>query len=223
MTDVAIFDFDKTITSFDTCSGFLKFVCAKRPLRKFFATIFFLPLVVIFSVAPYSMGVSRGVALFFWVTTFGINKHSFESLLNDFLDLSFSGPEPKVYQNALAKIEEHQALGHEIIVISGTPKWMVTKVLERVNVSGVRIMGSNVERFLGGYLFKEHCYADRKVKIISREFGEINGESWCYTDSRLDVPILAICDNKYLVNPSPRTLRKCKNVFEDQISILEWV
>ena len=221
MIKFAIFDFDKTIVSKDTGAEFVKFLLALSTIRTISGKLL-LPLVYILCVSPYSKLVSIGLSIYCWLATVGLTGKDFKQLEQTFLLNVFSSGNVKVYQDAIDKMKEHQSLGHKVIVISGSPKSLIEGIFRQINIDNIKIIASQGQRFLGGFVPKEHCYMEKKAMILRRELGDISGESWCYTDSRLDIPILALCKNKFLVNPSKKSLKECVNAFGKQISIVNW-
>lgn len=112
--------------------------------------------------------------------------------------------DPIVYDEAVALIEEHQQAGHDVIIISAGGYEIVKPIGDLLGVDHVVATQLEVAdgRFTGQLEF--YAYADNKAAAM-RELASRHGydlhESFAYTDSITDAPMLEAVGHPYAVNP----------------------
>lgn len=122
--------------------------------------------------------------------------------------------EPIVYDEALDLIAEHRAAGRPVYLVSASPMEIVDPLAEHLGVDGaiatVAEVGSD-GRYTGKVL--RYCYGAEKVDAM-RELAATEGidlgESWAYSDSATDVPMLAAVGHPVAVNPDRELLREAR-------------
>ncbi|WP_312880178.1 HAD family hydrolase [Actinokineospora xionganensis] len=126
-----------------------------------------------------------------------------EETLHDIVD-------PLVYAEAAELVAEHQANGHEVVVISASGEEIVAPIAEMIGAThsvGTRMVSAE-GRYTGEIDF--YCYGDNKAAAI-RELAERHGydlaASHAYSDSSTDIPMLEAVGHPSAVNPD-RGLRK---------------
>jgi HAD superfamily hydrolase (TIGR01490 family) len=118
--------------------------------------------------------------------------------------------DPYIYQEALDLMALHRALGRRVYVVSSSPEEIVGPLAERLGADGV--VATRAEIVDGKYTGKLefYCYGDGKPEAI-RELAEKDGidltESYAYSDSATDLPMLEAVGHPVAVNPD-RDLRK---------------
>lgn len=115
---------------------------------------------------------------------------------------------PNVYRATYDRLMAHRAQGHQVWLISATP-WLIAEVFARrlgaaggvgtrMQVSGGRILGK-----LEGNL----VHGPGKVTIL-HEVSSQNGidlqQSWAYSDSANDIPLLSAVGHPVAVNPDSK-------------------
>ncbi|WP_407691268.1 HAD-IB family hydrolase [Saccharopolyspora mangrovi] len=126
-----------------------------------------------------------------------------EETLHDIVD-------PLVYKEATQLIADHQDQGHEIVVLSASGQEVVApiaKLLGADHWSGTRMVVSE-DRYTGEVDF--YCSAENKA-VAARELADKYdydlSESYAYSDSVTDMPLLEAVGHPTVVNPD-RGLRK---------------
>lgn len=193
--DVAIFDFDGTLTRTDTIKflvfSLLVFKPYKAPeliqliyryLRKKLS-IQELKVQVIGTLIKQSSlkGVNKSLCIYQW-------------LVNKFL-------RKDIWQRLYYHIER----GDLVIIASASPDFAVTSVLKRWAISQVFIIGTEYVINNGKYteeLNSEVCFGEEKAKRIKAFLSENNLRSvkWAYSDDYSDAPILKMASNVIWVN-----------------------
>lgn len=114
---------------------------------------------------------------------------------------------PLIYPEAVRLIEEHKAAGHEVWLVSSASDDIVRSVGELLGVTNVIATRMVVDqgRYTGDIEF--YAYADQKADAI-RELAARHGyqlaDSYAYSDSITDQPMLAAVGRPYAVNPDRR-------------------
>jgi len=221
MNPIALFDFDKTIINKDTGLSFILYALKKNLLRYFFALLI-TPILLLFFLSNKTRFI--GNSIYLWIATAGLSISGVRELRTNFINHYVNSPEVIIYKDALIKIEEHFEQGHQVLIISGASTWIVEGIIKTIDVPKLQILGSDEQRFFGGMVSRFHCFEQNKVKILDQllninDYSQIFG----YSDSSADIPLLSICHNKYVVNPTQRSLIKFKKAFKTDVKVLNWV
>jgi HAD superfamily hydrolase (TIGR01490 family) len=118
--------------------------------------------------------------------------------------------DPYIYQEALDLMALHRALGRRVYVVSSSPEEIVRPLADRLGAHGV--LATRAEIVDGKYTgqLEFYCYGPEKGDAL-RELAETEdidlSQSYAYSDSATDVPMLEAVGNPVAVNPD-RELRK---------------
>lgn len=218
MNNLAVFDFDKTIFSKDTYEEFLLFLI-KRSLLRSAVTVACLPVLL----AGFYMKSSRLLAINALGTIAFIGqRNSLLHLRRDFFVHLHEDKKAKYFPQAVEAISAHRKLGHEILIISGCPNWLLKSAIRNGGLGKVFYIGSRQSARLGLPQTSEYCYTENKVKLAN-EAGFSNYK-WIagYGDSVSDIPFLAHCEKRYLVNPKRRELKLFMHALGPACEVTRW-
>ncbi|MBI2337368.1 MAG: HAD family hydrolase [Deltaproteobacteria bacterium] len=115
---------------------------------------------------------------------------------------------------AFEKIVWHKAQGHPTILLSNSSQYVCQPVAEYLKMD--QVLCSKVEVKAGrvtGYLKKPLCYKEGKVLYAQQLAEQLHfnlKESYFYTDSISDLPMLEAVKNPIAVNPDPLLKRLAK-------------
>lgn len=134
--------------------------------------------------------------------TRGWDKQKIESLvretLTDIID-------PVIYDEALELITEHRAAGRRVYIVSSSGEELVRPLAEHLGVP--HFIATRAKVGLDGKYTGEldfYCYGENKA-IAMREHAERYGidlaESYAYSDSVTDAPMLEAVGHPHAVNP----------------------
>ncbi len=195
MTDVvAAFDFDGTIATRDSLSGFITGTAGWTGLARSLART-----------SPRIAGVALG-------------RLSRDDAKDHFLTAALAGrPAAEIeaagrryghailragrfHDAVLARLDEHRADGHELVIISASPDIYLRPVAERLGAALVASrFASDDEGRLTGRLEGGNCRGARKVARLEEWLGGRSVVLHAYGDSPGDRELLARADHGYLV------------------------
>lgn len=197
---IALFDLDGTLLAWDCQLLFRHFVVRREPWR-----VVFLPLFLVFTPLAPMLGAGRMKRVFLSFLR-GIEPAKLDRYARDFAVAVM----PAIYQELRAKLEQQRAAGHFLILASASPEFYVKEIGRELGFD--LVLGTVVEP---GRLFPEltnhkgAAKVDRLREVLPGVCFE-NGKlvnAHGYTDSRADLPMLALCDTVTVVNPSAELLQ----------------
>lgn len=193
---IALYDLDGTLIAWDCQLLFRHHVVTREPWRGLLLPVFL-------ALAPFAgiigtQGMKRVFLSYLWK----IRPDSLEEHSRSFADTVM----PMIYQELRTTIEEHRSKGHLLILASASPECYVGEIGRALGFDIA--LGTPVEF---GPLFPELSNHKGAEKV--RRLRELLPESYFndnilansrgYTDSRADLPMLGICADATVVNPSP--------------------
>jgi HAD superfamily hydrolase (TIGR01490 family) len=118
--------------------------------------------------------------------------------------------DPLVYDEAVSLIEEHKLAGREVVIVSTSGTEVVEPIGEMLGADHVIATRMKVED--GAYTgeIEYYVYAEEKaaaIRALAEERGYDLAESYGYSDSVTDVPMLEAVGYAHAVNPD-RELRR---------------
>lgn len=134
---------------------------------------------------------------------------------------------PVVYSQGQALVKEYQNQGHELLIISATPYFVVEAIAEQLGIDNVLAIDL-VEEIVAG----QSMYNGSILGIPTFREGKVTRlRSWLtiqakslqdsafYSDSSNDIPLLELVDQAVVVNPDERLLLKAQ---QHQWKVLRW-
>ena len=118
--------------------------------------------------------------------------------------------DPLVYDEAVSLIEEHKLAGRDVVIVSTSGSEVVEPIGEMLGADHVIATRMKVED--GAYTgeIEYYAYAEEKanaIRALADQLGYDLSESYGYSDSVTDVPMLEAVGYAHAVNPD-RELRK---------------
>lgn len=111
----------------------------------------------------------------------------------------------RLYPETVGLTQEHIAKGHEVWLVSATPVEIGRVMARHLGLTGA--LGTVVESIDGVYTGKlvgHTLHAERKAEAardLAATAGAELADCWAYSDSRNDIPLLAMVGNPVVVNP----------------------
>ena len=217
---VAVFDFDKTLIDGDVAYLFLNTAIKSNKVRRMAAGMLIPVLLPFLLIRP---GRVVAVSVMLWIATFPLRGKTARAVFGAFAPGVLSPPiNVRFYDEGLKALAAHRRLGHRLLIISGSPQELVRQVARPILERDVQIIGSRIVPFLGGLIYRSYCMGPDKIKL-ARELGVLD-KNWDYgySDSAWDIPLLAHCRHRFLVNPDKKTIRRTKAALGARVTILNW-
>ena len=192
---IALFDLDGTLIAWDCQLLFRHFMVRRVPWRGIFLPLFLAAL-------PFAglLGTTRMKRVFLSYL-WRIDPGSLADAARDFARSLM----PAIYPELREIIARHRAAGHCLILTSASPEFYVTEIGRALGFD--LALGTPVQT---GALFptlQNHKGAAKVARLLELlpaayfDHGKLR-HGHGYTDSRADLPLLAVCDAATVVNPS---------------------
>ena len=117
-----------------------------------------------------------------------------------------------IYPEAADAIREHQAGGHVVVIVSGSSKFVVRPLAERLDIEHILYTRLEVEDgVFTGRVIDPICFEEGKIYWLQQlidEQGIDLAKSYFYTDSVTDLPLLELVGHPVVTNPDPLLYRQ---------------
>ncbi|MDJ0498671.1 MAG: HAD-IB family hydrolase [Acidimicrobiia bacterium] len=221
----AFFDLDKTVIAKSSTLAFGKpfykagFVGKRALMKMGFAQIFYL----LFGADEDQLERARDQML---MLTSGWHRAEIEQLVEQTID---EVADPLVYAEALTLIDQHKRDGRKVYIVSASPEQIVRPLGRHIGVTD--FIATKVKTDAAGFFLNElelYAMGEGKVEAITqlteREGIDLS-ESYAYSDSATDLPMMEMVGHPVAVNPD-KELRKVAEErewpileFERQVSL----
>ncbi len=111
---------------------------------------------------------------------------------------------------AVEKMQQHQTQGHGVVLISASSQFAVRPVAEYLQVDFLCTQLIDRDDILTGEVVDPPCYGEGKIFWAQRyaeEHGTTLADTYFYTDSYSDLPLLERAGHQIAVNPDRRLKR----------------
>lgn len=208
---LALFDFDHTILNKDSSGEFIRFAFLRsRPRRQLLRLA--KPILLALSLSKRTHW--RRNWLYYQIAVSGLDQDGLDGLTEEFLKYLFDTKNARPYHDAMQKLQYHQSLGHRVVIISGSLQWLLERLCSHLCIEDVEIFGSDKSFF---------CYGENKaIKLRELNILDSHTQIYGYSDSAADIPMLSLCDYKFVVNPTSACLHKFSYSFGDSAKVLNW-
>lgn len=194
---LALFDVDFTLTGKETLIAFYAYLTKKNP-----ALLLHLPKALL-SGALFKLGVQKEKATKEMFLTFLENtpKEELETHVEGFLQDSLRN---FLYKDGLRKVQELKEKGYTIVLTSASPEFYILKLKDIFNADYV--MGTRFEvknGYFTGKMVGENNKGNEKVRRLFEMIPEHQiewEESYMFSDSMSDDPLLKLVGKPYLIN-----------------------
>lgn len=205
----ALFDLDQTLIPWDTQLLFCNFVLKRMPLRRFYLLILipFLPLTKLLGAG----GMKRVFLNYLW----GLSQDDLDGLATEFVEQHF----PKhFYPEIVDLLEQQKQLGRTTVLSSASPEIWVKPIADKLGFD--HCFGTMIEINDRVRLFPDLPGGNNKganklrkmrhifPKGFDPESGDVLPESHAFSDSHADLPMLLICEQATMVNPTEKLLHQ---------------
>jgi len=190
--NLALFDFDGTITEQDTYTQFLFYVTPKR--RLIMTLLLASPFIALYKLRLLKPSKTRPLLskIVFWNRSVADITRLARSFSEQYL--------PNVIRaEALKKIEWHKAQGDEVYVVSASLDLYLSRWCRSQGIKWVCSELETKNNKLTGRYVSGDCSLENKVIAIKRKVNLIDFKTIsAYRDTAEDLPMLALAHEKYL-------------------------
>jgi HAD superfamily hydrolase (TIGR01490 family) len=111
----------------------------------------------------------------------------------------------RLYPGTVELTQEHISKGHEVWLVSATPWEIGDLIARKLGLTGA--IGTRIRAVDGRYTGEldgevmHHEHKAEAAKALATKAGADLADSWAYSDSRNDIPLLELVGNPVVVNP----------------------
>lgn len=204
MTELAIYDMDRTITRHGTFTPFMIHAALRRqPWR-----LIFVPFALLVMLAYVAKLIERKkVKEYNQAMLLGRNVRiaSVKGVVDSFADKVVAHG---VYQGAIARLAEDKAAGRRLVLATASSRLWVEAIAERLGMDDVIATNSikGLDDYVSARIDGENCYGPAKLRMI-QAWMEAEGlrREDCrirfYSDHKSDAPVLEWADEPFATNP----------------------
>ena len=191
MIDLALFDFDGTITKDDSLLKFIRFVVGD--VRFVFGLVVLSPILVAYKLKliPNYKAKQKMLSWFFK----GMSKEAFFKVANEY---SLVHIDKILRPKAMEKISWHKAQGHKVVIVSASIDCWLRPWCEK---NGLELIATKLEikdDIVTGKLLSKNCYGVEKVNRIKEIYNLKDFEYiYSYGDSSGDKQMLELAHEKF--------------------------
>ena len=215
---VVVFDFDLTLTRWDTADRFFRWLLRRDPWR-LALVVLAVPLV-----GPlFALRATRSLPVRFavWVATLGRSADALAQLAREHAETVFAGTEPVFLAAGLAQLQHHLEQRDRVVIATGCLEVLARELLQRAGFGHVPLVASTLRPFLGGMARDRHCFGPNKVPMLA-ERGFAPPWAVAYTDHSCDLPVLWLSAERFLVSPQPACLARIEHALSTRATVLAW-
>ena len=200
----AFFDLDHTLLPHDTQALFCNFVLRREAWRRIWL-LWFLPCVPLAALRLLSLRTMKRLFLGYLV---GMPRTRLEAHVRDFLESDFAAA---LYPEVVAEVERHRAHGRILVLNSASPDFYLHGIAARLgfdHVFGTRLIIPDRMPLLPAIegpnnKHGEKITAMRRAGLVPSE-PPVLADSWSYSDSSADLPLLELAEHAVMIHPGPR-------------------
>ena len=212
MTQAAFFDLDKTVIARSSALAFTGHLYKAGMLGRpvLFKAAMSQLLYVLFGADESHLDKTRDAML---ALTKGWDRAEVERIVGEALEEVVA---PLVYAEALFLIDEHMREGRRVFIVSASPEEVVRPLARYIGVNEIIATKARIDAD-GKYTGEVEVYAYGKQKADAvRKIADAEGislaDSYAYSDSMTDLPLLELVGHPHAVNPE----RELKGIAEER-------
>ncbi|MDQ1545149.1 MAG: hypothetical protein QOH69_53 [Actinomycetota bacterium] len=120
----------------------------------------------------------------------------------------------RLWPETVGLTQEHLAKGHQVWLISATPRIVGTVIAERLGLTGA--LGTEFvteDGVFEGSFAGEVLHGEAKAvaaQALATRLGARLADCWAYSDSRNDIPLLSLVGHRVVVNPDSRLAKHAR-------------
>jgi phosphatidylglycerophosphatase C len=215
---VVVFDFDLTLTRWDTADRFFRWLL-RREAWRFAVVLVASPLLL----PLFLWKATRRWPIWFavWVATLGRSQAALATLSEQHIQSLPQGHESVFLPAAVERLRAHLERDDRVVVATGCLEPLARALLDRAGLGGVPLVASSMRPFMFGLVRDEHCFGANKIPMLSAR-GYAPPWAVAYTDHHADLPVLALSAERFLVSPKPQCRARIEQALRTEATVLAW-
>lgn len=211
---VVLFDFDGVLIHGDTFGMFIRDRYARAWWRKGLVLLVSPWLLV---VLPFSW--RRVARTLVRIGLLGVGEVRYQQAAQVFAATLVHRPR-QFCREAVRHLRAHLAAGDRVVIVTGCEDTLVRAVLDGLGVDGMEVLASRLRAGRLGMRPDWHNIGRRKVELLAQH----GLEAWelAYSDSQLDLPMLALADEAVLVNATPKLCKRVEKALGRTVTRVAW-
>lgn len=191
MANLAIFDFDGTITTDDSLIRFIRFVVGD--LKTLWGMVFLSPMLVVYKLKLIPNYKAKQMMLSYFFK--GMDKQQFQKIAEEY---SLKHIDTILRPKAMEKITWHKELGHKVIVVSASIECWIRPWCDQ---NGLDLIATKIKvknGLITGKFLTKNCYGIEKVNRVKEAYNlDDYDRIYAYGDSRGDKELLELADKSF--------------------------
>ncbi|MEM7700103.1 MAG: HAD-IB family hydrolase [Verrucomicrobiota bacterium] len=202
----AFFDLDHTILPFDTQAFFANFVLKKEGWRRVYL-LWFLPVGLLAGLKVVSLRFAKRVFLSYLV---GIPRERLESYVDEFVASDFAAA---TYPEVVAEIGRQREEGRRLILNSASPTLYLEAIAKHLGFDdwlGTEMVLPEKLPLMPQLTGPNNKHEAKVIAMLERglipstDQREKLGDTWAYSDSSADLPMLRLAEHAVMIHPSEK-------------------
>ena len=191
MANLAIFDFDGTITTDDSLIRFIRFVVGD--LKTLWGMVFLSPMLVVYKLKLIPNYKAKQMMLSYFFK--GMDKQQFQKIAEEY---SLKHIDTILRPKAMEKITWHKELGHKVIVVSASIECWIRPWCDQ---NGLDLIATKIKvknGLITGKFLTKNCYGIEKASRVKEAYNLDDYDYiYAYGDSRGDKELLGLADKSF--------------------------
>ena len=188
---IAFFDFDGTITKYDTFTRFIRFFVGD--IKFFFGILILLPKFIAYQLKIVSNQYIKECVITYFFKGVDIKKFK-----NKALEFSLSHIDSMIRKKAIEKILWHRNNGHKLVIVTASIDYWVEPWCKKNDIELISTKLQVKNNIITGLLLSKNCFGLEKVKRIKNKYQISDYEYiYAYGNSKGDNEMLKIASEGF--------------------------
>lgn len=215
---VVVFDFDLTLTRWDTADRFFRWLLRRDAWR---LAVVLVALPVLGPLYMFDATRKWPIRFAVWAATLGRSTETLPLLVDEHIRSLPGGPASVFIPVAVQQLQQHWDQGDRVVIATGSLVPLAQALLARAGLGHVPLVASTLRPFLGGLVRDQHCFGKNKIPMLAAR-GYAPPWAVAYTDHCADLPVLSLSEAWYLISPTPTCRARIEQVLDKEATILSW-
>jgi len=191
MSNIALFDFDGTITTDDSLIKFIRF--AVGDTKTLFGMILLSPMLILYKLKLITNYKAKEIMLSYFFK--GINEKEFKKVAKEY---SLNHIDKIVRPKAMKKIKWHKSQGHKVVIVSASIECWLKPWCDKNSLELIATQLEIKDNLMTGKLLTKNCYGIEKVNRVKKIYNLDDYDYiYAYGDSRGDRELLALANEGF--------------------------